>query len=140
MLATPIARHVDVADMPVMIVVGHVEGRQCHRQVARGSEVATRGGGGAKQRHSLSTCQPDGAPVLLEEDAATVTKLLFVRLITKGRNIIVSLFVGWEGDEAQEPAVDTARGGHARRQKSHMPGAAICVAIIADLVGSTHAV
>jgi hypothetical protein len=32
---------VDVADIPVMIVVGHVEGRQ----VARGTDVATRGGG-----------------------------------------------------------------------------------------------
>ena len=76
--------------MPVMIVVGHVEGRQ----VARGSDVATRGSGGATQRHSLSTCQPDGAPGLLEDDAATVTKLLFVRLKTKGRKIIVCLFVG----------------------------------------------
>jgi hypothetical protein len=56
---------VDVADIPVMIIEGHVEGRR----VARGSDVATRGG--AMQRHSLSTCQPDGAPVLLEEDAAT---------------------------------------------------------------------
>ncbi len=45
-------------------------------------DVATRGGGGATQRHSLSTCHLDGAPVLLEEDAATVTKLLSVRLIT----------------------------------------------------------
>jgi hypothetical protein len=81
---------VDVADIPVRLVVGHAEGRQ----VARGRDVATRGGGVATQRHSLSTCQPDGAPVLLEEDAATVTKLLFVRLITKGRKIIVCLFVG----------------------------------------------
>jgi hypothetical protein len=32
--------------------------------------------------------------------------------------------------------VDADRGRHARRQKSHMPVAAICVAIIADLVGS----
>jgi hypothetical protein len=40
---------VDVADIPVMIVVGHVEGRQ----VARGSDVATRGGWGATQRHRL---------------------------------------------------------------------------------------
>ena len=81
---------VDVADIPVMIVVGHVEGRH----VARGTDVATRGGGGSTQRHSLSTCQPDGAPVLLEEEAETVTKLLFVMLITKGRKIIVCLFVG----------------------------------------------
>jgi hypothetical protein len=60
---------VDVADIPVMIVVG---------QVSRGSDVATRGGWGATQRHSLNTCQPDATPVLLEEDAATVTKLLAV--------------------------------------------------------------
>ena len=32
--------------------------------------------------------------------------------------------------------MDAARGRHARRQKSHMPVAAICVAIVADLVGS----
>ena len=60
----------DVADIPVMIIVGHVEGRR-----ARGSDVATRCGGGAAQRHTLNTGHPDGAPVLLEEDAATVTKL-----------------------------------------------------------------
>jgi hypothetical protein len=57
---------VDVADIPVMIIVGQVEGRQS----ARGSDVATRGGGGATQNHSLSTCHPDGAPVLLEERRA----------------------------------------------------------------------
>ena len=64
----------DVADIPVMIIVGHVEGRRA----ARDSDVATHGGGGATQRHSLSTCHPDGVPVLLEEDAATVTKLLLL--------------------------------------------------------------
>jgi hypothetical protein len=73
-----------------MIIVGHVEGRR----VARGSDVATRGGGGATQRHGLSTCHPDGVPVLLEEDTATVTKILFLRLISKGRKIVVCLFVG----------------------------------------------
>jgi len=36
---------VDVADLPVMIVVGHVEGRQ----VSRGSDVATSCGGVATQ-------------------------------------------------------------------------------------------
>jgi hypothetical protein len=49
--------------------------------------VATRCGGGAAQRHSLSTGHPDGAPVLLEEDAATVTKLLFVRERVAGKKI-----------------------------------------------------
>jgi hypothetical protein len=32
--------------------------------------------------------------------------------------------------------VDAARGRHARLQKCHMPAAAICVEIIADLVGN----
>jgi hypothetical protein len=123
---------VDVADIPVMIIVGHVEGRRA----ARGSDVATRGGGGATQSHSLSTGHPDGARVLPEEDATTVTKLLAVRLITKGLKIIFCLFVGYEKNQAQELSVDAARGRHARRQKSHMPVEAICVAIIADLVGS----
>jgi hypothetical protein len=65
-----------------------------------------------------------------------VTKLLAVRLITKGLKIIFCLCVGYEENQAQELAVDAARGRHASRQKSHMPVAAICVAIIADLVGS----
>jgi len=98
---------VDVADIPVMIIVGHVEGRRA----ARGSDVATSGGGRATQRHSLSTCHPDGTPVLLEEDAATVTKLLAVRLITKGLKIILCLCVGYEENQAQELAVDAANAG-----------------------------
>jgi hypothetical protein len=65
-----------------------------------------------------------------------VTKLVFVRLITKDPKIIVSLFVGEEEDQAQELAVDAARGRHARRQESHVPVVAICVTIVADLVGS----
>jgi hypothetical protein len=77
-----------VADIPAIIFVGHVEGRRA----ARGSDVATRGGGGTTQSHSLSTDHPDGAQVLLEEDATTVTKLLAVRLITKGLKIIFCLF------------------------------------------------
>ena len=39
-------------------------------------------------------------------------------------------------DQAQELAVDAARGRHERRQERHVPVAAICVTIIADLVGS----
>ncbi len=79
----------DVADIPVMIIVGHVEGRRA----ARGSDVAARGGGSATYRHSLSTGHPDGlgAPVLLEEDAATVKKLLTVWLVPKGLKIVFLL-------------------------------------------------
>ena len=55
---------------------------------------------------------------------------------TKGCKIIVCLFVGEEEDQAQELAVDAARGRHTRRQESHVPVAAICVAIVADLVGA----
>ena len=73
---------------------------------------------------------------MLEEDAATVTKLLAVRLVPKGLKIVICLFVGYEENQTQELAVDASRGRHARRQKSHMPVAAIGVAIIADLVGS----
>ena len=62
-----------------MAVVPGIPGRQ----VARRSDVATRSGGAATQRHLLSTRHPDGAPVAVEEDAAAVTKLLFVRLITE---------------------------------------------------------
>jgi hypothetical protein len=78
-------------------------------RVARRSDVATRGGGCATQSHSLSTCHPDGAPVLLEENAAT---------ISKDRKIIVILIVGEEEDQAQELAVVAARGRHARRKKA----------------------
>ena len=74
-------------------------------------------------------------PVSMEEDAAAVTKLLFVCLITKGRKVIVGLLVGGEEEQAQELAVDTSRGRHAR-QKSHLPIALIRVTIVADVVGS----
>jgi hypothetical protein len=103
-----------VAVGPGIPVGDHVEGRQ----VARRSNVATRSGGGATKRRSLSTRHPDGAPVAVEEDAAAVTKLLFVRLIAKGRKVIVCLLAGEEEDQAQELAMDTARGRHARRQKA----------------------
>ena len=59
----------DVAEIAVILVVGHVEGRQ----VTRCRDEASRGGGSATDRHGLSTCHPDGAPMLLEEDTATVT-------------------------------------------------------------------
>ena len=73
---------------------------------------------------------------MLEEDASTVTKLLAVLLTPKGLKIVFCLFVGYEENQTQELTVDASRGRHARRQKSHMPVAAICVAIIADLVCS----
>ena len=74
--------------------------------------------------------------MLEEEDAATVTKLLAVRLVPKGLKIVFCLFVGYEENETQELAVDASRGRHARLQKSHMQVASILVAIIADLVSS----
>ncbi len=60
---------------------------------------------------------------------------LAVRLIPKGLKIVFCLFVGYEENQAQELAVNAARGRHALRQKSHMLVPAICIAIIADLVG-----
>jgi hypothetical protein len=121
---------------PGIPVGDHVEGPAEGRQVARRSDVATRSGGGATQRRSLSTRHPDGAPVAVEEDAAAVTKHLFVRLIAKGRKVIVCLLVGEEENQAQELAMDTARGRHARRQKGHLPIALVWVTLVADLVSS----
>jgi hypothetical protein len=83
------------------------------------------------------TRHPDGAPVAVEEKTAAVTKLIFVRLIAKGRKVIVCLLVGEEEDQAQELAMDTARGRHARRQKGHLPIASIWVTVVADLVSSS---
>ena len=73
-----------------MAVVPGIPGRQ----VARRSDVATRSGGAATQRHLLSTRHPDGAPVAVEEDAAAVTKLLFVRLISAAKQS--SACLTWE--------------------------------------------
>ena len=49
-------------------------------------------------------------PVLLEEDTATVTKLLAVRLVPKGLKIVICLFVGYEENQTKELAVDASRG------------------------------
>ena len=44
--------------------------------MARCRDVATRGGESATYRHRLRACHPNGVPVLLKEDAATVAELL----------------------------------------------------------------
>ena len=66
--------------------------------------MATRDGGGATQRHSLSTCQPDGAPVLLEERRRDGDKT--PGCAAGGLEIVFCLFVGYEENQAQELAVD----------------------------------
>ena len=86
--------------------------------------MATRGGGCATQRHSLSTCHPNGAPVAVKEDTAAVTKLLFVRLISKDLKVVVCLLVGEEEKQLQELTMDASRGRHARRRKGCMRFAA----------------
>ena len=98
--------------------------------------MATRSGGGATQRHSLSTCHPNGAPVAVKEDTAAVAKLLFVLLISKDLKVVVCLLVGEEEDQAQELAMDASRCRHACRQERHLPIALIWVTIAADLVSS----
>jgi hypothetical protein len=86
--------------------------------------MATRSGGGATQRHSLSTCHPNGAPVAVKEDTAAVTKLLFVRLISKDLKVVVCLLVGEEEKQLRELTMDASRGRHARRRKGCMRFAA----------------
>ena len=73
----------EVSDISVKLIVGQVKGQL----VARCSDVATRVGGVATQRHQAEPehMHPEGATVVLEEDAATVTKLFFVRLVSKCR-------------------------------------------------------
>jgi len=81
--------------------------------------VATSCGGDATlshtQRHSMSTCHADGAPVAVEKDAAAIAKLLLVCLVTKSCKVIVGLLVGEEEEQAQELAKDKSRCRHARR-------------------------
>ena len=83
--------------------------------------MASHGGGGATQRHSLSTSHPNGAPVAKKEDTAAVAELLFVRLISKDLKVVVCLLVGEEEKQTQELAMDASRGRHACQQESHLP-------------------
>ena len=64
--------------------------------------MATRGDGSAAWSNSLGTCNRNCAPVLLEEDAATVTELL---LVSEGLGIVVGSHVG---EQAHGFAVDAA--------------------------------
>ena len=47
--------------------------------------------GGTTDRNSLSARQADGAAMLVEVDAAAVAKLLLVRFIAEGREVVRSL-------------------------------------------------
>ena len=71
-----------------------------------------------------------------QEDAAPVTELLLVQLISEGLEIVVGSLVGEEEEQAQEFAVDAARGRHACWQESHLLVLSIGVAVITDLDGS----
>jgi hypothetical protein len=52
---------------------------------------------------------------LLEDDAAAVAKLLFVRLTTKGLKIVVCLSVGEEESRRKNSPWMRTRGRHARQ-------------------------
>ena len=77
-----------------------------------------------------------GAAVVEEEDAMTMTKFFFVRVIAKGLKVSNLLFVGDEVEQSQELAVDAARGSHTRWQESHMSVLSVRGAIVVNLVGS----
>jgi predicted flavoprotein YhiN len=70
--------------------------------------------------------------VLLEEDAAPVTDLLFVRMISEGLEIVVGSRVGEEEEQAQEFAVDAT----CMPIRMPMSVLSIGVAIITNLGGS----
>ena len=106
------------------------------RAVVGCSEEATRCSWGAAQRHTLGTCHCKVAAVVVDEDATTMTKFFFVRVIAKGLKVINCLFVGDEVEQSQELAVDAARGSHTRWQESHLSVLAIRGTIVTNLVSS----
>jgi hypothetical protein len=55
--------------------------------------------GGNTDRNSLSARQADGAAMLVEVDAAAVAKLLLVRFIAEGREVIRRLPVRKEVEQ-----------------------------------------
>ena len=74
--------------------------------------MATGEGWGTTERYSLGARQPNGAPVVVKEDTAAVTKLLLVCLVAKSGKVIVGLLVGEEEKQTQELAMDTSRCRH----------------------------
>jgi hypothetical protein len=51
--------------------------------ILRCGNEATRCSGGAAHRNGLGTCHSKGAAVVVEEDATTMTKFFFVRVIAR---------------------------------------------------------
>jgi hypothetical protein len=143
---------VDVADIPVSIVVGHVEGRQ----VARGSEVGDArwwGRHATPQPEHMPTrwcpgfagrrhCDGDKTLVFAADNQGPQNNRLPVCWI--GRRLYgarLLFFVSARTNkrhhhhQAQELAVDTTRSRNARLQESRIPVAVVSVTIFADLVG-----
>ena len=93
--------------------------------------------GGTTDRNSLSARQADGAAMLVEVDAAAVAKLLLVRFIAEGREVIRRLPVRKEVEQPQKLAVNAPRGRQARGQKRQRPIASIQLPVVADLVSGS---
>ena len=86
-----------VAEIPVELVRIKAKGLL----VARcGDEATCCSSGGAAHRNGLGTCHSKGAAVVVEEDATTVTKFFFVRVIAKDLKVINCLFVGDEVEKS----------------------------------------
>ena len=66
--------------------------------------MAARGVGGATDRNSLSTREPNGATMLKEVDTAAMTKLLLVWFIAEVREVVGSLLIRNEVEQPQELA------------------------------------
>ena len=67
--------------------------------------MATGEGWGTTERYSLGARQPNGAPVVVKEDTAAVTKLLLVCLVAKSGKVIVGLLLGEEEKQTRELAM-----------------------------------
>jgi hypothetical protein len=57
--------------------------------------------------------------MLMDENSSMVAELLLVWQVAKGLEAVIGLLVGDEEDQAQEFAVDAARGRHACRLERH---------------------
>ena len=80
-------------------------------QGTRHSSMTARDVGGTTDRNSLRARQANGAAMLVEVDAAAVAKLLLVRFIAEGRDVIRRLPVRKEFRHLQRSQQQACRSG-----------------------------
>ena len=87
------------------------DGARCGGTTDRSSLSVRHADGAAEVGNSLSARQADGAAMLVEVDAAAVAKLLLVRFIAEGRDVIRRLPVRKEFRHLQRSQQQACRSG-----------------------------